>query len=244
MRVEWAGVEFIGDLKDGRFTLAEFEGLYDGTSPRGERTERPTGDGEFDSTMYLTGRSGAITGLLNATSPFDYEKALRELASLPFRTPMPLTAHTEEGALWINARRSDAPSIQHLVYGRTARFQIPWFAPDPRWYGEVQAFSGNTVSVSHKGTFECFPIVEVTGTRPAGYTVSSQGRSYVVTRSVSPSEPHRIDMRTGWLSVNGVVQGTGVAAADVFSIPPDRVVQVQASGGSGSMTVKVTDTFV
>lgn len=244
MRVEWAGAEFVGDGGKARLTIEQFEGLYDGVSPRGERTERPTGDGEFDSTMYLTGRSGAITGLLNATSPFDYEKALREIASLPFRTPMPLTAHTEEGALWISARRADAPSIQHLVYGRTARFQIPWFASDPRWYGEAQEFTGSSVTVYQRGSFEAAPIIEITGSRPSGYTVASQGRSFVVTRALSSGDTHRIDMRTGWLYENGTLVSSGVGAARTFLIPPDDPVTVTVSGGSGSMKVKVADTYV
>lgn len=244
MRAHWSGLEFNGGDGPARFTIEEFAGLYDGVSPRGERSERPTGDGEFDSLMYLSARSGSITGLLHATSPMDYERSLQQLAAIPFREATTLTAHSELGSRWIKARRSEAPNVQHLVYGRTARFMVQWLAQDPRWYGEAREFTGNTVDVYQRGSFESFPIVEVTGSRPSGYTVSSQGHSFVVTRSVSSGETHRIDMRTGWLYVNGVLQGTGVASADVFAIPPGRVVSVSVSGGSGSMKVKPTDTFV
>ncbi|MEV8023401.1 hypothetical protein [Microbacterium sp. NPDC080220] len=244
MRAHWSGLEFNGGNGPARFTIEEFTGLYDGVSPRGERSERPTGDGEFDSLMYLSARSGSITGLLHATSPTDYERSLQQLAAIPFRVSTTLTAQTELGSRWIKARRSEAPNVQHLVYGRTARFMVQWLAQDPRWYGEAREFTGNTVDVYQRGSFESFPVVEVTGSRPSGYTVSSQGHSFVVTRSVSSGETHRIDMRTGWLYVNGVLQGTGVASADVFAIPPGRTVSVSVSGGSGSMKVKPTDTFV
>lgn len=244
MKVDWADVDFIGNEGPARFTIEQFEGLYDGVSPRGERAERPTGDGEFDSTMYLTARSGAITGLVQAKDPFDYERALRQLASIPFRTPTVLTAQTREGALWINARRSDAPNIQHLVYGRTARFQVPWLAQDPRWYGAVRETSGASVTVFNRGNFDAFPVIEVTGSRPSGYTVTSQGRSFVVTRALSSGDTHRIDMRTGWLYENGTLVSSGVGAARTFAIPPGPAVTVSIAGGSGSMKVKVTDTYV
>lgn len=246
MRASWSGIEFVGDEGHARFTIREdgFTGLYDGVSPRGERAERPTGDGEFDSLMYLSARSGSISGLVRASNRTDYESALRQLAAIPFREATPLTVQTDLGTTWIKARRIEAPSIKHLVYGETAEYLVQWLAQDPRWYGETREFTGNTVDVYQRGSFESFPIVEVTGTRPSGYTVSSQGHSFVVTRSVSSGETHRIDMRTGWLYVNGVLQGTGVASADVFAIPPGRVVSVSVSGGSGSMKVKPTDTFV
>lgn len=244
--VDWSGVHFVGDDGPADFSIDTdgFSGLVDGVSPRGERTERPTGDGEFNSTMYLTARSGAITGLVHASGPTDYETKLRRLSSIPFRSNTILTAHTELGPLWIRARRAEAPDITHLVYGRVARYMVSWLAQDPRWYGDLQEFSGSSVTVLQRGNYEAFPIIEVTGSRPAGYTVTSQGRSFVVTRPLASGDTHRIDMRTGWLYENGTLLAAGVAAAETFSIPPARAVPVSVSGGSGSMTVRFHDTYV
>lgn len=246
MHVDWGGVRFEGDGGPARFDIAPdgLKGLVDGVSIRGERTDRPTSDGEYPSLMYLTARTGSIKGLIHATSPFDYEKAKRMLSAIPFRTPTILTAHTAIGELWIRARRAEAPDFNDLVYGRTAEYQVSWLAQDPRWYGEARKYPGGSVGVFHRGNYEAIPIIEVTGSRPSGYTVQSQGHEFVVTRALASGQTHRIDMSTGWLYVNGALQTSGVGAADTFTIPPGPVVNVAVSGGSGSMTVKLYDTYV
>ncbi len=130
------------------------------------------------------------------------------------------------------------------VYGATeteAAFQVSFWSPDPRRYGPVHSFSGPTAEVHHYGSFPATPEVRVTGPRAAPYTVACEGHSVTVTQALTAGQEHRIDMGSGWVYRDGVLQLGVVSSADVFTIPPGRVVTVT---GPSSMTVLVPDTFV
>lgn len=245
--ITWQGLEFAGDERPATYTIEQdgLSGFLDGVGTRGEQSELPTADGDYDSPLYLTGRSGSMSGLIHADSSPEYEAAIRRITGLAVRSTKPLFAGSATDGLWCSARRQGDVDVTPLVYGRVARYMLQWYAPDPRWYGKMREFAGTSVDAWHAGNAEAFSIIEVAGNRPGGYTVSSQGRSYVVTKPLVSGAPHRIDMRSGWLYVDGAVQVGAVARAETFMLPPGGLTTVSLTGsGSGSMTVKVHDTYV
>lgn len=242
-RVRWHGLEFVGDGGDATFTIGDngLSGVFDGVDSRGERVSRPTADGEFDAPGFLTGVLGSISGNIHAKSPGEYEYALRRLTSIPVRDLGRMVADSSEwGKVWLDARRFGKPDVKHLVWGRLARFQVQFLAPDPRKYGEIRSFAGASVQAFHYGNYPAAPVVDVVGPVSAPYTVASQGHSVTVTQSLTSGQTHRINMGTGWVYRNGVLQTGAVSVANVFTIPPGPGVAVT---GPASMTVNVTDTY-
>lgn len=247
-RVRWGGLEFVGDSGDAVFTIGDngLSGVFDGADSRSERVARPVADGDFDAPGYLTGVLGSISGNIHADSDGEYEHALRRLTGIPVRDLSRMVVQSSEwGTVWLDARRHGKPDVKHEVWGRLGRFQVQFFAPDPRKYGETRKTgSSSTVQVFHYGNYAASPVLTVAGASPGGYTITGPGgRLYVVTRPLVAGQPHTIDMATGWLSVGGVVTPGGVGRADTWSVPPGTRTAMSVSGGL-QLTVDVTDTFI
>jgi len=243
MQINWCGLTFHGDAGDATYSIEPdgLTGILDGVSVRDDHTPRPTADGTFDSPAYLGGRAGSITGLVETWSDGEYVHAIQRLTSIPALALSRLTALGAGRAMWTDARRVGEVSVKHLVYGRVARYMVQWFAPDPRMYGDLNTFGpGSSLSVFHRGNTAAVPVVEIVGAVTAPYTVASQGHSFTVTQSLTDGQTHRIDMSTGWVYRDGVLQAGVVSSADVFTIPPGSAVTVT---GPASMKILVTETF-
>lgn len=248
MRIRWSGLEFVGDAGDATYSIDPdgLSGVLDGVDTRFERVERPNADGEFPPPAYLSAQLGSIEGLIEAKSPYDYEHAIRRLVAIPARALTRMTVRSAGGMFWRDVYRYGKPDVKPMIYGRLARYMIQWFSPDPWWYGETHAFTGPTAQVFHYGNDRATPVIEVTGSLPSGYQVASQGKQWNVTQPLSSGQTHRLDVASGWLYRNGVLQVGAVASAEKFTIPPGKVTPVAFTpvSGSGVMTVKVADTYV
>ena len=81
---------------------------------------------------------------------------------------------------------------------------------------------------------------------PSGYRVNGPGGAqFIVSAALTSGVTHRLDFVNGWLYRNGVLTQGAVSRAQVFTIPPGApsTVSLTPVSGSGSLTVKVTETY-
>lgn len=239
------GLEFVGDGAAATYTIEAdgLKGWLEGPGFRRQGTARPTGHGDFDSPVYLTGRVVTLSGLILTDTVSEYEDAIAALTGLlADGSAGELSVQQDTVTLTATVRRAGSPDFVPVVYGKVGRYRIDLWAADPRRYGADHSYGPSASEVvTHDGNFPASPIVTVTGAVAAPYTIASGGRSVTVTQSLSGGETHTIDMATGWVYLDGDLQSGVTSALDVFTIPPGAGATVT---GPSSMTVTVTDTFV
>ncbi|MGN7861451.1 hypothetical protein ACTJI8_12795 [Microbacterium sp. 22303] len=144
------------------------------------------------------------------------------------------------------ARRGGKALFQDLGFRtgrRRASFQLQFVAADPRKYGEEHSFHAGA-EVFHRGNFPASPVLEVTGPTPA-YTIgTSIGRSLTIGQSLSAGQVHRIELRTGRLYRNGVLQTGAITAGGMWAVPPGIPGVVHTITGPGTLLVRLTDTYI
>lgn len=191
---------------DPQMKLMSIDGWY--SAPPVETTidSIPLADGGFDSPSYRRPRKISLNGMVTASSAaLAKAAAWRTIAGLaPTGNAMLLTVTDELGPLTTQVRLDTAPQVVPYT-GRTAFFQIPLVAPDPRKYGPLHsstigigsvaatdgmafplfapgyldfgAFTAtNALSVSNTGTAPTWPTFLVRGSfDSAGFTITSNG---------------------------------------------------------------------
>jgi hypothetical protein len=111
-------------------------------------------------------------------------------------------------------------------------------------YGEVSTFASGATAVQY-GNFPALPELVVAGPHPAGYTVTAGSNQFTVTAALPAGSTDVIDMSTGWVRRNGVLLVGGISRADTWEIPPGLPGMLHTiTGGTGPLTVRVTDTFI
>lgn len=219
-----------------------WSGWDDGAAVRRTETLRPVGHGAYDAPGFLAPRVTTIGGWIVAPNAATLASMRTDLtALLADGDSATLTVETAAGETSAEVRLASQTLVTVTGSELEARFQIQFWAPDPRRYGATHAEGpGPSLSVAHDGNFPAVPTVTVEGPVTAPYTVASQGHSVTVTQSLLAGETHTIDMSTGWVYLDGVLQSAVTSAVDVFTIPPGAGVTVT---GPSTMTVDVTDTY-
>lgn len=252
LRVDIGGLTFRGihvRAGDGPyFVIQEMTGWDESPDMRRDEEDRPLQHGAFDAPGYLTARVVSITGVILGDSPAGLQRAVRQLNGLLADGGADtLTVQDALEPLWARVRRAGAPGVRiHGEDPSVADYQVQFWAPDPRRYGKARKFTGAQVVPFHYGTMPAIPEVLVTGTFPQGYVVAYGSTAFIVDAPLETGQTDRIDMRTGWLYRNGALLTGAVAAAEVIHIPPgsaDEPMSLTGTGGAGSMTVRVVDTF-
>lgn len=130
------GLQFVGDGSTATYTIARdgLAGWFEGVGVRFDQTPRPTADGVFDSPGYLTGRLITLQGLVLAGSDAAFESAVEALGEIPVLDLVEFTVTTGSGTKAAMVRRADKPDIDWNVWGRSARYRLTLFAPDPALY--------------------------------------------------------------------------------------------------------------
>lgn len=235
-----------GDDLSGLFVGPDgFQGWDDAPGGRRDSAPRPLAHGNFDTPLWRDERVFSIDGHALASS----EAALGTLRDRVTGVggdgqPVLVRVEHQASSRWANARVDQATFRDSGRRGGLlhAAFSMQFVAADMRKYGGVpRDFPGASVRAFHRGNFPATPVVEVPGSLTAPYSVSSQGRTVTVTQSLTSSQTHRIDMATGWVYRNGVLQLGVTSVADVFTIPPGDAVLVT---GPASMVVRVADTYI
>lgn len=216
--------------------------LKGGVGTRYESVPRSNADGDHDLPVHRTGRRVTLTGLARTDSPSKQDHLIRRITGLMnLRSRQRFVVASAFDTTWADLKVESA-ECDPLVYGQIARYRIELWSDDPLIFGETHGFAGGE-GAFHYGNADAVPVLEVTGVYAAGYTVSAAGKSFVVTQALAAGQTHRIDLATGWLYRNGVLQSGVVGQADTWTIQPGETV-THSLTGSGTLTVSVRDTFM
>lgn len=248
MQIMWGGLHFQGGEEPATYTIERggITGLLAGGSGfRRQETSRPSAHGDFDSRSYRTGRRISWGGLVLTDSGAEQEHAIRRLEAVASSGNLSqITFESGSNPLWGMFGSDSEIDVRVETYGAVARYKLGVYAPDPLMFGEVRSYAAGVPAV-HYGNFPALPELTVTGPHPAGYTVSAGSSQFTVTTPLASGSTDVIDMSTGWVRRNGVLLVGGVSVADTWTVPPGLPGVVHSlTGGSGSLTVRVTDTFI
>ncbi len=252
LRVRIRDLVFVGDSDiSGEVFLIEpdgFIGWDDGVDVRRDETVLPAGHGSFDAPGYMSSRVVSVAGEFWAQTPQRFEHMRDRLVGLLIEGGADrLTVDQDSGTRWADVRLAAKTTVLENSDKVSARYQVQFWSPKPYRYGETRVFGpGTSVSSFHYGNVGAAQIIEVTGTMPSGYTVTGAGRQYVVTQALASGQTHRIDMRTGRLYRNNVLQLGAVSSAGRWQVPPGAPMTISLSpvAGSGQLTVSLTDTYI
>lgn len=250
LEVTVGGVRFLGHQGRDQFGYWVEKDGWSGweTSPaaRSQAIDRVMAHGAFDLPQFLGEREVTMKGFYRAPSYAQLEEMGRVLSALladGTRTTMTVKfgGGTQRGvcrrALGEPLVRSESDGDLHV-----GRFELAFRFPDPRKYGPDNRFTGTSMTVSHRGSFPAHAVVSVAGPH-SGFTLTGPGgKQFVVTQAAGSGQTHEVNMRTGRVSLNGIVQSGAVSRADTWVIPPG-LPGVQM-GCSRAATVLVPDTYV
>lgn len=249
-RARIGGLSFVEwpDDHHGEWLVLDADGIqsvWGGVDVRREEVVRPAAHGSFDLPGYLAPRVIAISGHMSAPNPERLEHLTARLTGLlAFGESERLVVDGPMGERWCDVRLGSATQVTQLDH-TTARFLLTLWAPNPRMYGRVRDFPAG-VPAFHYGNFPANPELIVTGPKSGGYTITGPGgRQYIVSQDLAAGQTHTIDMLTGWLYLDGSLQSGAVVQARTWGIPSGSSGAVHTiTGSTGSLTVRVTDTFV
>lgn len=218
-------------------------GWGDSVDVRREDVPRPMAHGSFDVPVYRGGRIVSASGLCRATSSEERAWFRSQLTGVLADGVSGQVIVEEDGqTLWANCRLAAGPKFSRFTFDKLARWQLQLWCADPRQFGEARTFAGGAPAF-HYGNFPAPPVLTVSGSAAGGYTINGpSGKTFVVTKALVSGHPHTIDMATGRLTVDGVVQVGAVGRTQTWAIPPGQ--QVVMTSTAGTLTASVTDTFI
>lgn len=252
LRIQVAGVTILGRPNDfssrveGLFVGPDgFEGWDDGPETRRESIDRPGQHGEFDLPVFNGSRVISIDGHALAWSDVELDllrNRVMGIAADGARTR--LTVEHRGSSLWADVRRGARPTFRDAGIRSgmmRAKFAIHLVAADPRKYGEEHEFPAGAVSIN-RGNFPATPQHLVTGTSGT-YTINGPGGKKFIVSSGPGSGTDRIDMASGRVYRNGVLQLGVTSRADLWAVPPG-LPGVTHTITAGSLVTRLPDTFV
>lgn len=213
-----------------------------------EQVARPGSDGEYALPGYLGGKIRGFSALALASSQGELDHMRDVVTAL---------AGGYRSLVVDNGRRQRRAVGQ--VFGtvdfkpRRDRFQGMLVAdidmsirtPEPFWLGDVTSYAANlgtAVTITHRGNAVSWPRFEIAGPVNAGWWLRIGEKRLDVPSPVEAGETVVVERGTVVSSTRGPLTGlSGV----VPSIPPAWTGSVHCGGvGSGSVTVRVTDTWL
>jgi len=242
----WAGRTLSGVDRFGKWVCTSLDGWWDSPEVKGETSDRPNSDGEFDLPVYNEARLVTATGHLHAGSHAQLHEAMNFFTGAMAGR---FQASGHGSVQWADAKRNSGVKFTPVT-DVFAQWQVRLKCVNPRKFGNSQDFvrTNGTVSVFHRGNFNALPTVVVRGSAANGYRLNGPGGlQYKVTRALVSGIPHRIEFTDGRLRVNGTVVATGADSADVWPVPPGQSVDFDInvlSGGTAEATITVTDTYI
>lgn len=226
-----------------------FDGWEDAPDARRDTVDIPNGHGAFDQPNWLAPRDITIKGFAQARTVRELEAMRDQLTGCLADAAGKIVVEYRGRTTWATVRRGlSRPTFKSVGGTRYGTFEISLWARNPRKFGEVQvAGPGTSVTAFHYGNFSASPELLVTGVMPSGYRVNGpDGRQFVVSQALAAGQTHRIDMSTGWLYRNGVLQTGAVSSARIWTVPSGvRVTHTLVPvSGSGQLTVRTPDTYI
>lgn len=239
------GHPLTGVTRDGIWRVTELSGWWDRPAPKRAGESRANGDGSYPTPVQYGNRLISITGRVMSKNHEYLHQAQSQLNALGLRGGAKLLVSGHGPAQWATVQPRGEATAEFMT-DKYLRFQIPLEAIDPFKYGESYAVSGSSgspASLFQRGTVPAWPVVTVnnasTGT---GYTLSLNGKTVVVTKSLFSAQTHTIDFRTGILRQDGVVIRGGISTANFSPINPGLTQTMSTT--AGNITVRYSDTYI
>lgn len=234
-----------------------FAGWDDGGGDsRSDAPARQGSHGDFDEDITIGPRVASVDGIVLANSPAELEVFRKQITGHGRHGKRMLVEVKARGnTLHAYGRRGSTPEFKDSgrTYGLlSATFFLQWVFADPRKLGPTVSFpesftTGGTIGVDvwHDGNADAIATIEVRGPHPNGYSVSTPGSRYDVVAPLAAGSVDVIDLGTGFLYRNGVMQsGVWGSRADVFTIPPEGARVSLTTTGTGGFRVLVPYTDI
>lgn len=250
LSVRVGAVEFSG-LTDKGFLIGPdgFKGWDDSTPTKRQAVDRPWAHGAFSIRGFRDVRVVTLSGSCLADSEQQLNWYDSQLTGLLADGDIGRIVVEHSGVTtWADCYVDDQPQFVMTAAGALATFQIKFWCPDPRKFGDAHVVAGG-VSAPNYGNFAATPVHVVSGDM-SGYTINGpDGKQFIVTVPVVSGHPHTIDMSksVGLLSIDGVyVMGGLGSRTDVWAIPAGgQIAQtLTPTSGSGTLATTVVDTYV
>lgn len=239
------GFPLSGVTRDGIWKINSMPGWNQRPPVKRNRESRTSGDGSFKTPVFYENRLITINGRLFTKNHEYLHQAEGILNALGHRGGVKLLVEGHGPTQWAMVDPRDSPDLT-VITGTFLQFQIPLEAIDPFKYGESYAVVGSAnspASLYQRGTVPAWPVVTVssasTGT---GYTLSLNGKTVVVTKSLFSAQTHTIDFRTGILRQDGVVIRGGISTANFSPVNPGLPQNMSTT--AGTITVRYSDTYI
>lgn len=243
------GFPLTGITREGSWKrLGELDGWFDTPEIKRNNADVVNGDGRVWTDIFYESRLITFRGRVISKNHGYLHEAANRLVALPGRGKKRFVVRGHGPTQWatVDPRGKVTASFDTDNY---LNFQIPLEAVDPFKYGAASNDSftiGSSGTFFHRGTVPAWPVVTVTGSLPAGYTLTRGSRQVTVTAPVTSGNPHVLDMRTGILTVGGSRAYGAISTAEYWAINPGprQSVSASASSGSGTVRLDVLDTYI
>jgi hypothetical protein len=234
-----------GDVFHGHgFHIRDWSGWVGSADVVRDNLKRPNTHGRFPAKQTLDAREVPAAGFLVADSFDERLHMLQQLTALTVRDSFRLQVELDGVTTWGDAHLSEYPRIDASGVVPEAEWSAVFTFDDPLVYGDTRTFpssAATSVYAYHYGSVPAYPILTVTQTGSGGYVITNESSEFRVASSVAGAVD-RIDMRTGRLYRNGVLQPAGSLRRDVWNIPGGTRV-LHTITGAGLLKVTVTDTW-
>lgn len=233
----------------GDWRVNKMDGWFQSPGVKGPAVERQNADGEYDLPSNRTARFITLSGRVLCQDPAQTRRAANRLTGLLQAGVETMQVTDAGGTTWAKVKLN-GPTEPVKVNDRMLRFQFDLKAPDPRRYGEQNAFRGGTgeaITTFHRGNYGAHPLIYINGSMPGGYRLTCNGQTVTVPVPAVQDVWHRIDFRLRRLRVGGSVVLAAFTDNQFWTNPPGAafpVVITPLGGGSGVATINVTDTYI
>lgn len=190
-----------------------------------------------------------VIGAFVASDPGFLVYGMNQLSGLLSAGPAAMTVSFHGETTTAVVERMD-PIEPRLIANRLVEFDFQIKAPDPRKLGQPRGpwtlVPGQAIQAWHRGNYDAYPVVTVTGSFPNGYTINGPGgKKFVVTENPG-SGTHTLDMRNGLLRIGSNYWTGHTGQSDVWSVPVGKNVAMSltATGASGTASVSLLDTYI
>lgn len=250
LSVNLAGMELNNpSSRYGYLEIDDIDGWFNSPATKQTQNARVNADGDFPAPVFYESRFITLSGALAANSAPERWTGSNMLAALLNGGEKKLIIRIDGLAQWAMVQHNGQPEID-VVANRLINYQLNLKATDPYKYGGHNNFSvalGSAVDVFHRGTVSAWPIVTVSGSAPAGYALSLNGRLVRITEPLVSGSTHTLNMRTGVLKVAGTRVYGRIEVAEYWSVPPGETSAANTapvSTGSGTVQFDFDDTYI
>lgn len=222
-------------------------GWSDGVDVKKNTTSRPISDGDFAEPGYFNSRLIIITGTAIANTVAELHQMRDEFIGILSDNHYDYLTITDGGGTRYTtvSLANKTAWVQQL--DTVAYWKLELYAPDPRIYSEMRVFHvGSSVttvggmkmpitypmnfttsttdqlqSVTNHGNVTAWPLFEVTGDFPSGFTITDNVNGRVTyTGQVAFNSPVLIDMAKGTATQNFVDKSVYISERKWFGIRP------------------------